>query len=52
MEATQTYVAGATALFLAHVSTATAVLGLVLVIVRLAYEIPKAWRVWRTPKDE
>jgi hypothetical protein len=45
MEAAQTYIAAAIALFLANVSTWSAVLGFLLVIIRLTYEIPRAWNV-------
>lgn len=46
MEASQTYLAAAIALFLANVSTWTAVLGFILVVMRLTYEIPRAWKVF------
>lgn len=45
MEAAQTYLTAAIALFLANVSTWTAVLGFMLVLLRLTYEIPRAFKV-------
>lgn len=57
MEATQTYLVVMLAFFLHNVSTITSVLGFALVVIRLSYEIPRAWKVLgglfgRQPKDE
>lgn len=47
LQAVQTYFAAAVAMFLANVSTWTAVLGFLLVCLRLTYELPRAWQVLR-----
>ena len=44
MDAVWTYLTAAAAFFLANINTFTAVLGFFLVVVRLCYEIPKAYR--------
>lgn len=42
-----TYSLAAFALFLANISTVTSILGFVLLVARLSYELPKAVRAFR-----